>query len=713
MRTLVPVLFLSILLVLTACTQLTPVTPYTTVPEDAGKLKQLATEESLNDFLKKAQDKMRAGGYGDYLSTAKFDEALPANALLGATESVAQSPTQRATEHSTTNVQVKGVDEADIIKNDGKYVYIVAGNNLIIVDAFPPEDSKIIANLNITNATPNQLFINENRLVLMSTTYAESADSLPSQSEALIKPDMIVPPGYGYGMPRTVVTVYDTTDKSKPKVVKEYTVKGNYYNSRMIGDYVYVIAQDGVPYGLPEPIPLPGLFDGVQQVATSPVHYFDSYSPDLTFNNIVAVNINKPQQVSLNTYMLGYANTLYVSSNNIYIAHRKEVPWHYYTDQEQSMFYKVIVPVLPKDMQQELLKIKEQYKDDPLEQTQKAQEKYEELFNALDQTTRQVIMNDLAEASMKYEEEQAEQRERTIVHKLSIDEDEVEYKGKGEIKGTLLNQFSLDEYKNYLRVATTTYVYGGRRSTSYNNVYVLDKNLEVVGEIEKIAPDERIYSTRFMGDRLYMVTFKQIDPFFVIDLRDPEQPKILGELKIPGFSDYLHPYDANHIIGIGKETQDAGQGRVTTAGLKLALFDVSDVNKPKERAKIRIGLAGSDSEALRDHKAFLFDKKKNLLVLPVQEVKDKQWRNVWQGAYVLGVTPETGFTVRGKVSHTREKKMDEYDYDYEHAIKRSLYMDDTLYTLSYRKLEMHDLNSLNKRLASISLPYTEHVYYLY
>ena len=213
-------------------------------------------------------------------------------------------------------------------------------------------------------------------------------------------------------------------------------------------------------------------------------------------------------------------------------------------------------------------------------------------------------------------------QEGTIIHKFSMNNGKVRYVASGDVPGHLLNQFSMDEFEDHLRVATTVEGWTGSRTYLFNNVYVLDDAMRTVGRIEYIAPDERIYSSRFIGDRLYLVTFKRVDPFFVIDLSDPAKPGILGMLKIPGFSDYLHPYDKNHIIGIGRETAENQWGGVSTLGLKLALFDVSDVNNPAMIDKVEIGVAGTDSEALRDHKAFLFDRSKNLLVIPVEEVRE-------------------------------------------------------------------------------------------
>ena len=142
----------------------------------------------------------------------------------------------------------------------------------------------------------------------------------------------------------------------------------------------------------------------------------------------------------------------------------------------------------------------------------------------------------------------------TAIHKIAIRNGAITYIARGDVPGVLESQFSMDEYKNNLRAATTSSVYTTRGSYKYNNVFVLDASMKTIGSLTHIAEQEKIYSTRFIGDRLYMVTFKRIDPFFVIDLSSPSSPKILGKLKIPGYSDYLHPYDATHIIGIGKET---------------------------------------------------------------------------------------------------------------------------------------------------------------
>ena len=267
------------------------------------------------------------------------------------------------------------------------------------------------------------------------------------------------------------------------------------------------------------------------------------------------------------------------------------------------------------------------------------------------------------------------------------------------------------------------------KNVEKNHVYILNGNLDITGKLENLAPTERIYSARFIEDRLYLVTFRNVDPLFVIDLSNTRNPQVLGELKIPGFSNYLHPYDENHIIGIGKDTEDiAGwnnQQVTIPAGLKLALFDVSDVDNVKEIAKYTIGDRGSDSLALYDHKAFLFDKEKNLLVIPASVRETKQnslepWsygKPVFEGAYVFSLDAENGFELKGLVTHLnaseQEKiKSEEYYYPYLTQIQRSFYINDALYTLSQRELRVNSIDNLDN-LNKIELPFEQQIYYAY
>jgi uncharacterized secreted protein with C-terminal beta-propeller domain len=209
------------------------------------------------------------------------------------------------------------------------------------------------------------------------------------------------------------------------------------------------------------------------------------------------------------------------------------------------------------------------------------------------------------------------------------------------------------------------------------------------------------------------VTFDKVDPFFVIDLKNPAKPRILGELKIPGYSDYLHPYDENHVIGLGKDTVLAESGSFSWfQGVKLSLFDVTDVNNPKEVSKYIIGDRGTSSPALRDSHAFLFSRIKNMLVIPINlyEIGESKYEGdipanaygtyKWSGAYVLHISAEKGFVLKGRISHSdNTENEDQYGYyrwGNDDNIKRSFYIDNVLYTLSNNKLGMNDLDDLNE-----------------
>jgi inhibitor of cysteine peptidase len=233
----------------------------------------------------------------------------------------------------------------------------------------------------------------------------------------------------------------------------------------------------------------------------------------------------------------------------------------------------------------------------------------------------------------------------------------------------------------------------------------------------------------FMGNKCYLVTFVRTDPLFVIDLSVPTNPKVLVELKIPGYSDYLHPYDETHLIGVGKEAvEEAGQDFAWYQGIKLSLFDVSDVNHPVQLANFTIGDRGSDSPVLSDPKAFLFNKDKNLLVIPVslalvddatlQQIKQygqsaasAYGQTVWQGAYVFTLSVNGGFTLKGNVTHIDNSMLNSqgiladpnnYWNTQNQWITRNLYIGNTLYTISNGEVKLNSLTDL-AQIAQINL----------
>ncbi|HQN92251.1 MAG TPA: beta-propeller domain-containing protein, partial [Methanoculleus sp.] len=462
------------------------------------------------------------------------------------------------------------------------------------------------------------------------------------------------------------------------------------------GSLVYQITREQISPYYGDHIVVPALREGSNTVLQPDVWYFDHPESQYTFTTITSLDASSGKEKDAQTYLLGTGNTLYVSEDAIYVSYPRYHPVIYKGMPQE------VSPGLAVDAGGSAGISSSQVSAIPPD------------FNTLPEGERESILDSLRNAEQDAIQRQEADQTTTVIHKIGIRDGTISYLAKGEIPGTLDNQFSMDEYKDNLRVATTSSIYTPRFGQyTYNNVYVLDEKMATIGELTHIAEQETIYSTRFIGDRLYMVTFKRIDPFFVIDLAKPESPKILGKLKIPGYSDYLHPYDATHIIGIGKETTTNDWGGVSTSGVKLALFDVSDVTSPKQLDKVQIGDAGSDSAALTDHHAFLFDKGKNLLVIPIRAVSNapvikgdsyNYQPQIWYGAYVFGLTPESGFTLRGTVQHGTGDGGYYYYGSSAAEVKRSLYIGDILYTMSSKQIKANPLGDLNTTIATIPLP---------
>jgi uncharacterized secreted protein with C-terminal beta-propeller domain len=307
----------------------------------------------------------------------------------------------------------------------------------------------------------------------------------------------------------------------------------------------------------------------------------------------------------------------------------------------------------------------------------------------------------------------------TAIYRVAINGLQLNLQAEGSVPGNTINQYAMDEYNGYFRIATNWYGTDGQ----FNNVYVLDSDLNITGKLEGLAPNENLHSVRFMGEKCYLVTFLQTDPLFVIDLSQPSNPKVLGELKIPGYSDYLHSYDETHLIGVGKDA--TASDRTDFAwyqGLKISLFDVGNVNNPVQLANYTIGDRGTDSAALSDPKAFLFDKSNNLLVIPVSlalvsESDMQQYgasaygQTVWQGAYVFSVSVEGGLTLRGTITHLDTSLLDnngylQNSYDYYNTqnnwVTRALYIGNVLYTVSNAEVKLNNLSDLSP-IATVNL----------
>jgi uncharacterized secreted protein with C-terminal beta-propeller domain len=458
----------------------------------------------------------------------------------------------------------------------------------------------------------------------------------------------------------TYLKMYNISDRLNPQPFKTVTTSGGYLSSRMIGEYVYIVAGQPAYYRIEvfptitvDKIDLPKIETNGQtrEVSATEVYYNNATDDYFTFTTILAVNTqNMTESANSKTLMIGGTSTMYVSLSDMYIT---------YTTYEQGVYGYGF--------------------------------------------------------------------EQTSIYRIHVENGTITPDAQGKVPGHILNQFSMDQYGEYFRVVTTSWgdpnTWRSLNSTDkqpidnatilpevivgaqQTNVYVLNMNLSIVGNITKIGQGENFHSARFMGTKCYLVTFMNIDPLFVIDLSNPAKPTELGNLTIPGYSDYLHPFDENHLIGVGKETTASDQEFFAWyQGVKISLFDVSNMTNPVQLANYVIGDRGTNSPVLNDHRAFLFDKTRNLLVIPVLEaqVDENEYRPgevpasaygkpVWQGAYVFNITVDNGFDLRGRITHM-ENGIDIWNSAYH--VERSLYIDNVLYTVSNAKVKLNSLEDL-------------------
>ena len=589
--------------------------PPTETPSVSG-MKTFSSYEDLKNFLVTNTQ----GGYTTYSGGPLDSRFLNEQGILPQATPIPApvskdtlSSSSSAESYSTTNIQVAGVDEADIVKTDGNYIYVASNNNFnsasqnnVYIVKADLQDPRVIAEIAIGNETyVAGLFLSQDssKLVVIGSQY-----QLYAYDEAAESPHIMIYPYYS--SVNTFLSVYDVSEKASPVLARNLTLSGSYFNSRMIGDYVYAVVSQPA-YLVNNDVVLPQVYDNAEasEIAPQRIYYANMSDTYFTFTTFIGLNLMDDAQEPTNmTVMMGGTSNMYVSPSNIYVT--------YPTYNEQGQY--------------------------------------------------------------------------TSIFRIHIAGNELTFEAKGSVPGTVLNQYSMDEYNENFRIATTW-----QKTTQMNNVYVLDMNMSMVGKLENLAEGESIYSVRFMGDTGYIVTFKQVDPFFVIDLSNAAEPKVAGELKIPGYSSYLHPYDENHVIGLGKENST----------VKLSLFDVTNVNAPKEIAKYVIEADYADSEALYDPHAFLFDKDKQLLVVPISTyqygVVDQSGREpiyswattagFWQGAFVFKLTT-SGFTLKGTVTHVENATS--YGVDYNQSVERALYIGNTLYTVSNSKVQLNSLDTL-------------------
>ena len=641
----------------------------------------------------------------DFAGFSQGDTGLPIN------PSTPPSP-----DYSQTNSQVVGVDEADIVKSDGNYIYTTSGSAVHIIKANPATDAAIVSTIDLPS-TPQNLFVNGDKLVVMGYD-----NHVFEGAAAKLMP--IRYSGYYF------VNEYDISDRAAPKQIHNLSIEGNYTDSRMIGNYVYLVS---TKTSYDDPYPLPRLLNNGVLAPSDPaspgyrfpnVYFFPQPYSSTSMTTVTALDITNPAgEPAMQSYVLDNSQNIYVSSDNLYITSTQ------YVNEDElllEVFKENLTSRLSATEQAHIVAIEAapDYILSHYERLAKALSIFQSAIARLPDSDQESVQKQLQDALNTKYAERAKELEKTVIHKVSIKDGILTYVGSGSVPGYVLNQYAMDESDGNFRIATTRSSQwqrfgSGEAAPSYSNVYVLDQSLKQVGALENLEPGERIYAVRFMQDRAYLVTFKQVDPLFVIDLKDPTKPAILGQLKVPGYSEYLHPYDDTTLIGLGRDTFEDSPGHIANKGIKVTLFDVADVASPKEISTFAFGDSSTDSEALRDPKAFLFSKAKNLLVIPVStwgrvlpltETKVSpiyDGNNFRSGAYVFTITKE-GAKLQGVIDHTADSGKNNFD-SWRYTVRRSLYVNDWLYTLSQGQVKANALSDLAE-IKKIELPYKQEVY---
>lgn len=570
------------------------------------------------------QDKVNLETVGNFENFYKvIKERYNSDSMLeGESELILEDSTTNAerdseTKNSKTNTQVNNVDEADIVKVDGNYIYYVSNKKLVIIDAHTPEASEKISEINYkdTNFNPREVYVKGQKIIVIGNEYDNSCKTEVISTEDVTATDI---ERVQESKPKSGMRIYDISNIKEPKETRRVMIEGNYISSRMIEDNIYYVANKYIATSNIQKNKMEDLDEDkykpvYQDTAVSQeekcinydlIYYFPE-TQDSSYLMLAGLNINNNEEAEIRTF-LGAGQYIYSSEKNMYIATNKTT--------------------------------------------------YGKGYEVLGGTTHLL--------------------------KIELNNGKFNFKAECNIDGQVNNQFSMDENKDTFRIATTTGNIWVDETTA-NNLYILNDKLEEIGRVENFGKKEKIYSVRYVENKAYVVTFKQTDPLFVIDLSKSTKPQILGELKIPGYSTYLHPYDDTHLIGFGYDTKENGT-RVITNGLKMSMFDISDFNNPQELFKISIGDSKyTYSELLYNHKALLFSKEKNIIAFPLYSSSARKTNS---RAAIYNIDLEKGFSLKGEISNVTNK--------YEENVKRIVFANDTFYTFSDSLVKVANMDTL-------------------
>lgn len=586
----------------------------TDVPKaGAAKLVSFTSEAELLDYFKEQVRRARRGQPASPMPGMSFAAAEDSGA--GATVGDTRTP------YTSTNVQEAGVDEADVFKSDGRYFYIARGEQLVVVRAAPRAELALLSRLTFDRRI-DSLYLLGTKLLVLAQHHGYGRGG---------GPEILIWPPYYRGS-KLLVSEVDVADPANPTITRQVELDGALAHSRLTNGRLILVLM--VLPTLPED-PSPMAADRMTLSDLMPKMHVAQRTRDL---------------VPLGSWL------------------RPTVPDGYQTT--------AVVTLDAADIETTVSSVAVLAGADTVYAS-----------------TRALYLTDMTYGP------DGLAREATAIHKLEFGEDGgARYVASGSVAGRLLNQFSLGEHDGYLRVAThiqhanrgsdgsseigsieiapEDVAVGGNPSSGLdsavssaaepvlretgpeNAVFVLGTSgsrLEIVGQIRGIARGERLYSARFLGPRGFLVTFIRIDPLFSLDLSDPRSPRIAGELKVPGYSDYLHPLGETHMIGVGRSVQTTRFGGVTPGALQLSLFDVSDPAAPRLVQQLTIGGFGSYSDVSNDHRAFTLLESGRLLAIPARltpEDADMGWSEPEATVLCFRVDAASGFAALGRLNQT-------------------------------------------------------------
>ena len=545
---------------------------------------------------------------------------------------------------SLTNVQVQGIDEPDIVKTDGEIIYLSVPRRFEVFEPVVFREGRVAP-------LPKPDFVNTTKLIR-----AKPIDKLGIISKVKEQGNLLLAEKVLVILQNKKITAFAVDDPTQPSLIWqiELTDKSSLVTARLYQNKIFIVSRSQVDFSAPCPVK-PLISNGDELVVPcQQIYHPVEVIPVESVYTLAKVDIGSGKVEAKRAVVgSGYQSVVYMSPNFIYLTY----PLPARPAQHLFDFWLRQSDLLPADIISHLADVQKYNLSDQAKMAE-----LEATINrwkaSLSSDERLQIDNDINNRLVDFYQNNLRRFDKTGIVKFDLDS--LKVVAKSEVPGRLLNQFSLDENDGNLRLATTlgaswSWRWRVNNQISVSDLYILDKGLKQIGTVQNLGKGERIYAVRFLGKYGYVVTFRQTDPFYVIDLSRPSAPRLLGELKIPGYSSYLHPLFDDLILGVGKEG----------AQVKLSLFDVKDPQNPQEIGKYM--LAEYFSEVLNNHRAFLVDPDKKIFFLPGNK-----------GGYIFSFA---------------DKKLDLVRAVNLKGVLRAVYIDDYFYIISSNEIIVLDQNS--------------------